>query len=187
MCTAGLIGWDPTSDNTSPPSPAFGLIFEGAVGQPRYRRHLFVTTRYRMIWFMPKTEKIHHACMSLSWRTRWLGQWYSYYGISVWCNVRYCTVSGSMLNNCWCQQKYNISPPRAWRCQINRLYLVATFTFQKSFRFLLHTAQCLLCFSCTEYYVKYRWETASLKQYHTASVRHRHSGIRVSPVPLVTD
>jgi hypothetical protein len=25
------------------PPPPFGLIYEGAIGQPRYRRHLFVT------------------------------------------------------------------------------------------------------------------------------------------------
>ncbi len=29
--TAVLIGWDPAT----PPSPAFGLICEGAIGQPR--------------------------------------------------------------------------------------------------------------------------------------------------------
>jgi hypothetical protein len=42
LCTALLIGWD----LTSPPLPlAFGLIYEGAIGQPRYcRRHLFFTT-----------------------------------------------------------------------------------------------------------------------------------------------
>ncbi len=32
LCTAVLIGWDPT---TSPPLPAFGLIYEGAIGQPK--------------------------------------------------------------------------------------------------------------------------------------------------------
>ncbi len=30
MCTAVLIGWDPL-----PPPPAFGLVYEGAIGQPR--------------------------------------------------------------------------------------------------------------------------------------------------------
>jgi hypothetical protein len=32
LCTAVLIGWDPAT----PPLPlAFGLIYEGAIGQPR--------------------------------------------------------------------------------------------------------------------------------------------------------
>ncbi len=31
LCTAALIGWDPAN----PPLPAFGLIYEGAIGQPR--------------------------------------------------------------------------------------------------------------------------------------------------------
>ncbi len=40
LCTAVHIGWDPAS----PPHPsAFGLIHEGAIGQLRYRRHLFLT------------------------------------------------------------------------------------------------------------------------------------------------
>jgi hypothetical protein len=39
MCTAVLIG-DPATPPT--PTPAFGLIYEGAVGQPRWR-HIFVT------------------------------------------------------------------------------------------------------------------------------------------------
>jgi hypothetical protein len=30
------------SDPATPPLLAFGLIYEGAIGQPRYRRHLFV-------------------------------------------------------------------------------------------------------------------------------------------------
>ncbi len=32
LCTAVLIGWDPA---TPPPPPSFGLIYEGAIGQPR--------------------------------------------------------------------------------------------------------------------------------------------------------
>ncbi len=32
LCTAALIGLDPA---TSPLPPAFGLIYEGAIGQPR--------------------------------------------------------------------------------------------------------------------------------------------------------
>ncbi len=42
MCTAVLIGWDPA---TLPP-PALGFTYEGAIGQPRDRRHLFATTWY---------------------------------------------------------------------------------------------------------------------------------------------
>ncbi len=42
MCTAELISWGPAI-NPHPP-PAFWLIYEGAIGQPRYSRwHLFVT------------------------------------------------------------------------------------------------------------------------------------------------
>jgi hypothetical protein len=36
LCTAVLIG-------NCPPPPAFGVLYEGAIGQPRYRRHLFVS------------------------------------------------------------------------------------------------------------------------------------------------
>ncbi len=39
LCTAVLTGWDPAT----PLPPALGLIYEGAIGQPRYcRRRLFV-------------------------------------------------------------------------------------------------------------------------------------------------
>jgi hypothetical protein len=39
MCTAipVLIGRDPTT----PPPPAFGLIYEGAIGQPRYATSIY--------------------------------------------------------------------------------------------------------------------------------------------------
>jgi hypothetical protein len=37
LCTAVLIGLDPC--NYSPP-PAFGLIYEGAIGQPRWKTSL---------------------------------------------------------------------------------------------------------------------------------------------------
>jgi hypothetical protein len=37
LCTAVLIGWGPA---TSPNSPAFGLIYEGAIGQPRWKTSL---------------------------------------------------------------------------------------------------------------------------------------------------
>ncbi len=40
MHTAQLYsGWDPAT-----PPPTFGLIYDGAIGQLRYRRHLFVTS-----------------------------------------------------------------------------------------------------------------------------------------------
>ncbi len=31
LCTAVPVGWDPVT----PPPPAFGFIYEGAIGQPR--------------------------------------------------------------------------------------------------------------------------------------------------------
>jgi hypothetical protein len=33
LCTSVLIGWDPS--RTSPTPPAFGLLYEGSIGQPR--------------------------------------------------------------------------------------------------------------------------------------------------------
>ena len=35
LCTAVINGLDPAG-RSSPPPPAFGLIYEGAIGQPRY-------------------------------------------------------------------------------------------------------------------------------------------------------
>jgi hypothetical protein len=31
------------AETRHPPPPSFGPVYEGAIGQPRYRRHLFVT------------------------------------------------------------------------------------------------------------------------------------------------
>ncbi len=42
MCTAVLIGWDPET----PPPPALGFTYEGAIGQPRDGRHLFAAPWY---------------------------------------------------------------------------------------------------------------------------------------------
>ncbi len=36
MCTAVLINWDPATTPPPPIPPAFGLIYESAIGQPRW-------------------------------------------------------------------------------------------------------------------------------------------------------
>jgi hypothetical protein len=47
-----------------PPPPAFGLIYEGAIGQQTYRRNLFVTPWYRG---SPTTGRQYGSTVVMAW------------------------------------------------------------------------------------------------------------------------
>jgi hypothetical protein len=102
LCTALIIGCDPA---TPPSSPAYGLIYEGAIGQPRKTASLCnpppkTKKKMQQVVFQWKSPEIHNtACLWLSAEKReeWVYSMVTYTWVSLYLKTTVCKLFYTIL------------------------------------------------------------------------------------------